>query len=65
MFSGPILGFPVTGVRARVVRAEPGAECNPAIARACVAMGTLAALLDAEPALLEPTMKLELEQKPT
>jgi len=61
MYAGPILGFPVTGVRARIVRAETGIVCNPAIARACAAMGAVAAMLDAQPALLEPVMKLELE----
>ena len=61
LYSGPIAGYPVTNTRVEIQHIEPHTACNPAIVRASVAMGTTAAMLDAEPVLLEPVMRLELE----
>ena len=61
LYAGPMAGYPVTRARVEIQQIEPHNACNPAIVRASVAMGATAAMLDAEPVLLEPMMRLELE----
>lgn len=61
LYAGPMAGYPVTGTSVQIQQIDPHNACNPAIVRASVAMGATAAMLDAEPVLLEPVMRLELE----
>lgn len=61
LYSGPVLGFPVTGVRVRIRHVELGESCNANVLRACCSMAAMKTMLDASPILLEPVMRLELE----
>ena len=56
MWGGPLMGFPATGVRARLRRAEWDPGCSPSIVRAAVATAAAAAMKQAKRALPCPVL---------